>query len=76
MFNKNLIKTLSVLNPITNSIVLNYPITCGVSEDHSICFKFSVEKIDNSEFNEINLNDFGNKLPKEYRYPSHLLVQV
>ena len=57
MFNKNLIRTLSVLSPITNSIVLNYPITCGVSEDHSICFKFSVEKIDDSEFNEINLND-------------------
>ena len=57
MFNKNLVKTLSVLNPITNSIVLSYPVTTGVSEDHSICFKFSVEKIDNSEFNEINLND-------------------
>lgn len=57
MFNKNLIRTLSVLNPISNSIILNYPITTGVSEDHSICFKFSVEKIDNSSFNEINLND-------------------
>lgn len=57
MFNKNLIRTLSVLNPITNTIILNYPITAGISEDHSICFKFSVEKIDNSEFNEINLND-------------------
>ena len=57
MFNKNLVKTLSVLNPITNSIVLSYPVTTGVSEDHAICFKFSVEKIDNSSFNEINLND-------------------
>ena len=28
-----------------------------LSEDHSICFKFSVEKIDNSKFNDINLND-------------------
>src|SRR5574344_808480 len=57
MLNKNLIKTLSTINPITNSIVLQYPITYGVSEDHAISFKINVSEIDNDDFNDINLND-------------------
>ena len=57
MFNKNLIKTLSTINPITNSIVLQYPVTYGVSEDHAISFKINVSEIDNDDFNDINLND-------------------
>ena len=57
MLNKNLIKTLSTINPITNSIVLQYPVTYGVSEDHAISFKINVSEIDNDSFNDINLND-------------------
>src|SRR5574344_5529 len=57
MLNKNLIKTLSTINTITNSIVLQYPITYGVSEDHAISFKINVSEIDNDDFNDINLND-------------------
>ena len=57
MLNKNLIKTLSTINPITNSIVLQYPVTYGVSEDHAISFKINVSEIDSDDFNDINLND-------------------
>lgn len=60
MFNRESVEFLKVLNKITNSMVLNYPITTGRTESADIAYKFDLSKYDTDGFeNPIGIYDLS-----------------
>lgn len=60
MFNKESVDFLKVMNKITNSMVLNYPITTGRTESADIAYKFDLSKYDTDGFeNPIGIYDLS-----------------
>ena len=52
MLNHNTIKLFDALSTITKTIVINYPLTVGKSEDASICFLIDLSEFDKDQFNQ------------------------
>lgn len=60
MFNRESVDFLKVMNKITNSMVLNYPITTGRTESADIAYKFDLSKYDTDGFeNPIGIYDLS-----------------
>lgn len=57
MLSKELISFVKNLNGITNSLVLQYPRTAGVSEYGTIAFVFNTDKFESEHFEPIYLNN-------------------
>ena len=64
MFNKDVIKTLKSVLPITESVVLKYPTTYLVSAERNFIVKMPISQLDTDSFSNIgfnhSLNDFLN----------------
>ena len=52
MLNSKTIKLFNCLSSMTNTIVINYPLTIGKSEDNSMCFLIDLSDFDKDEFKE------------------------
>lgn len=60
MFNRESVDFLKVMNKITNSMVLTYPITTGRTESADIAYKFDLSKYDTDGFeNPIGIYDLS-----------------
>jgi hypothetical protein len=60
MFNRESVDFLKVMNKITNSMVLSYPITTGRTESADIAYKFDLSKYDTDGFeNPIGIYDLS-----------------
>jgi len=57
MLNKNVINVLTQVNGITNSAIINYPITVAVSETQDIQMLVDFSELDDEPFPEIGLKD-------------------
>ena len=63
MFNQKTLDILSQVNGITNSIILKYPETVGISEGKDVMVLINMEDLDSDKFDDmglINLSDFLN----------------
>ena len=52
MLNSKIIKLFNCLSSITNTIVVNYPLTIGKSEDGSMCFLIDISEFNQDKFTE------------------------
>lgn len=60
MFNRESVDFLKVMNKITNSMVLTYPVTTGRTESADIAYKFDLSKYDTDGFeNPIGIYDLS-----------------
>ena len=64
MFNTETVSFLRTINKITNSVILNYPITTGKTESADIAYMFDLSKFDTDGFDNpigfYNLSNFLN----------------
>ena len=60
MFNKESVDFLRIMNKITNSMVLSFPVTTGRTESADIAYKFDLSKYDTDGFeNSIGIYDLS-----------------
>ena len=52
MLNSNFIDFLKVINKFADTIIMRYPVTCGISEDKDIVYSFNIEKFDKNSFDQ------------------------
>ena len=57
MFNSNTLDVLQSINQITNSVILEYPVTVAVAETGDIQIYFDISKVDSEEFPSLGLMD-------------------
>ena len=52
MLNSNFIDFLKVINKFADTIIMRYPVTCGISEDKDIVYSFNIENFDKNSFDQ------------------------
>lgn len=77
MFNSKVIDVLGQINGITNSIILKYPLTVGLSESQDMLFLIDISELDSDEFSEIPLKDSLNELLSLFKlFPEDKSVKI
>lgn len=77
MFNSKMIDVLTQVNGITNSIILKYPHTVGLSESQDMLFMVDVSELDTDEFTDIPLKNSLNELLSLFKlFPETKSVQI
>lgn len=77
MFNSKVIDVLTQINGITNSIILKYPLTVGLSESQDMLFLIDISELDTDEFSEIPLKNSLNELLNLFKlFPDDKSVKV
>ena len=57
MFNPKVLEVLQQINAVTNSVILDYPVTVAVAETGDIQIHFDVSEVDDDEFPTLGLMD-------------------
>lgn len=57
MFSQKTLDVLQQINSITNSVILNYPVTVAVAETGDIQVHFDISELDDTEFPKLGLMD-------------------
>lgn len=57
MFNKDVIKFLSLINGVTNTVIMKYPQTVALSEEQDVMLLFDVSKMDQDQFENFGLKN-------------------
>lgn len=52
MINSQLIDFLKIINKFSDTIIMRYPVTCGISEDKDIVYSFNIENLDKDNFGQ------------------------
>lgn len=77
MFNSKVIDVLGQINGITNSIILKYPLTVGLSESQDMLFLIDISELDSDEFSEIPLKNSLNELLSLFKlFPEDKCVKI